>query len=159
MELTVSSKKNHLDVSRAKSVKRKTDEPSIESGVSQSRAVRPKLHAYIRSICRMYARQLRQDYKDNKIRNAFVFDSAIPELARLGYIALVDGRIEIPSWLPEELVYTIKRVKYHPIWMPSPKLLRLDAWMFEILWPTMKDGKIVWHYSPERGQSDEDMDV
>jgi hypothetical protein len=153
------SSKIHLGVSRAKPVKCELGEPIIKGSPPQSRSVTPKLHGYIRSICRMYAGQLRQDYKDNTIRNKVVFDSAIPELARLGYIVLVDGRINIPSWLPEALVHTIKRVKYHPIWMPSPKLLSLDAWMFEILWPTMKEGEIVWHYAPERGQSDEEFDA
>jgi hypothetical protein len=145
MELTMSSKK-HLDVSRTEPV---GDLPPQAA---------PKLGGYVRSICRMYARRLRHEYKDNTIRNAFVFESAIRELSRLEYIMLVDGKVNIPPWLPEALVYTIKRVKYHPIWMPTLKLLYLDGFMFEILLPTIEDGEIVWHYSPGRARHQYDED-
>jgi len=144
------SSKIRLDISGAESVK-------CELGGSLPQAA-PKLQGYVRSICRMYARRLRHEYKDNTIRNAFVFESTICELSRLGYIALVDGRIKIPTWIPEALVYTIKRVKYHPIWMPTLKLLYSDALIFEILLPTIEDGKIVWHYSPGRARHQYDED-
>jgi hypothetical protein len=90
------SSKTHLGVSGTESGK-------CELGDSLPQSA-SKLQGYVRSICRMYARRLRHEYN-------------------LGYIALVDWRINIPSWLPEGLVYTIKRVKYHPIWMPTLKLL------------------------------------
>jgi hypothetical protein len=70
----------------------------------------------------------------------------------------VDGRINIQSWLPQALVYTIKRVKYHPIWMPTLKLLYLDGLIYEILLPTIEDGKIVWHDSPGRARHQYDED-
>jgi hypothetical protein len=142
--------KLHLDVSGAESVE-------CELGGSLPQAA-TKLQGYVRSTCRMYARRLRHEYKDNTIRNAFVFESTIRELSRLGYIALVVGRIHIPTWVPEALVYTIKRVKYHPIWMPTLKLLYSDASIFAILLPTIEDGKIVWHYSPGRARHQYDED-
>jgi hypothetical protein len=89
------SSEKHLDVSGMEPVK-------CELGDSLAQAA-PKLQGYVRSICRMYARRLRHEYKDNTIRNAFVFETTIRELSRLGYIALVDGRINIPPWLPEAL--------------------------------------------------------
>jgi hypothetical protein len=106
MELTMLSK-THLDVSGTEPVKCALGDPSPQTA--------PKLQGYVMSICRMYARRLRQEYKDNTIRNAFVFESTIRELSRLQYITLVDGRINIPSWLPEAVIYTIKRIKHHPI--------------------------------------------
>jgi hypothetical protein len=42
--------------------------------------------------------------------------------------------------------------------MPTLKLLYSDALIFEILLPTIEDGKIVWHYSPGRARHQYDED-
>lgn len=82
--------------------------------------MKPNIYGLIRCILVAYAQGLRDKYPDQTIRNATVFESAIPELSRLGYIELVDGRHGIPAWLPDQMIRTIKRVKYQPIWMPGP---------------------------------------
>jgi hypothetical protein len=73
--------------------------------------------------------------------------TAIPEMAKHGYIELVDGAKEIPGWVPDSLVRTIKRVKYKPIWLPGPKFPDEPLDMDKYLWPTFEPGEIVWHHA------------
>jgi hypothetical protein len=78
------------------------------------------MHGLLECEFASYANLLRQRYPERIIRNATVFESAICEFSRLGYIQLVDARREIPSDLPEFLVRTIKRMKRQPVWVPGP---------------------------------------
>lgn len=109
----------------------------------------PKLQGLIHCILVRYAQFLRRKYPQLKIRNKDVFASGIREMARLGYIELVDGTKEIPDWLPDWLVRTVKRVKYHPIWMFGPRFP--DNALMELrLRPRIKDGRIVWRHTPSK---------
>jgi hypothetical protein len=108
--------------------------------------MKPKLYGYIYHILKAYAQRLRDEYPNLTIRNATVFESAIREFSRYGYIELVDGKRGIPAWLPDRLVRTIKRVKYKPIWMPGPNY-PYSGFISDFLRPSMKRGKIVWHHS------------
>lgn len=110
---------------------------------------RSKIYGLIRSILVAYAGGLREKYPGLMIRNEAVFASALRELSRHGYIQLVDGRRGIPTWLTEGLVRTVRRVKYHPIWMPGPRFPD-SGFVEKYLWPSMQDGKIVWHHSPSK---------
>ena len=111
--------------------------------------MKPKIYGLIRSILVAYAQDLRDKYPGLTIRNETVFASAIRELSRHGYIQLVDGRRGVPAWLPEPLVRTLRRVKYQPIWMPGPRFPD-SAFVEKYLWPSMKNGEIVWHHSPSK---------
>jgi hypothetical protein len=106
-----------------------------------------KLHVRVAQICSAYAHQLRQQYSGRWIGDVRVFLAAIAEMSRLGYIVLVDGKKNIPSWMSEEMVREIKRVKYEPIWMPTPKLHKIHV--FDVLQPTIVRGKnIAWRHLP-----------
>jgi hypothetical protein len=69
------SSRKHLDISGTEPAKCALGDASPQAA--------PKLQGYVRSICRMYARRLRQEFKDNTIRNSFVFESTFRELSRL----------------------------------------------------------------------------
>lgn len=111
--------------------------------------MKPKLYGLIHAILVLYAQRLRDEYPNLTIRNETVFELAIRELSRLGYIELVDGKRGIPAWLPDGMIRTIKRVKYEPIWMPGPNFPD-STFMEDFLQPSMKCGKVVWHHSPSK---------
>jgi hypothetical protein len=75
------------------------------------------MHGLLEGILVSFANQLRSNYPEQKIRNAAVFSSGVPEFARLGYIELIDARKSILSDIPAFLVRTIKRPKHQPIWV------------------------------------------
>ena len=66
--------------------------------------MKPKLYGLIHAILVLYAQRLRDEYPNLTIRNETVFESAIRELSRLGYIELVDGKRGIPAWVPDGMI-------------------------------------------------------
>jgi hypothetical protein len=73
-------------------------------------------HGYVWLICFEYASKLRQAYPGEKLRNDVMYNSAICEMARRGYIVLVEEKENIPQWMDQYWVRRIKRVKKFPIW-------------------------------------------
>jgi hypothetical protein len=102
----------------------------------------------VRARCQAYARDLRRRYPAMTIRNAQVFPSIIRELARYGYVELVEGKKRIPDWLLPDQVYTVWRAKYVPIWLPTLKWIHLEPLIFEISCPTIEGNESVLNYSP-----------
>jgi hypothetical protein len=107
------------------------------------------MHGLLESMFAQYARVLRTEYPGRSIRKATVFASAIQEFQRLGFIELVDARIEIPNDIPEFLVTTIKRAR-SPIWIPGRNFpddpFELDVTMK----PSLRGDKVVWKHTPSK---------
>src|SRR5712671_2652785 len=104
------------------------------------------MHALVRETFRDYARELRDRYNDRKIRNAVVFESAIKEFSRLGYIVLVDKMRGIPPEVFEGMMHSIKRTRHQPVWMRSRKFP--DMLVLLELRPSIRDGEIIWQFVP-----------
>jgi len=88
-----------------------------------------------------------------KIRNAAVFLSGVPEFACRGFIELVDARTKIPEGLPAFLVRTIKRAKYQPIWIPGSNRPGHPMDIYEQMKPSMRGDAIVWQHFPSKRRS------
>jgi hypothetical protein len=102
------------------------------------------MHALLKEMFRDYARQLRDRYNDRKIRTTMVFESAIKEYARLGYIVLVDKMRGIPPELSEHYIQRVKRIRHQPVWMPSRKFPNMPLDLLDEVRPSIRDGEITW---------------
>lgn len=110
------------------------------------------MHGLLECTFVNYANLLRTKYPDKTIRNAAVFDSAIRECSRLGYIELINSKRNMPANLPKRIVQTLKRVRHFPIWIMGPNFPD-DPWsMFDQLRPSMQGDEIVWHHHPSRSK-------
>jgi hypothetical protein len=116
------------------------------------KGIKENMYGLIECTLIDYARLLRQEKPGCKIRNADVVGSAIPEFANLGFIELVDARIEIPSDLPEFLIETIKRAK-PPIWIPGKNFPDNPFDIYDLMVPSLRNNEIVWKYTPPRRPS------
>ena len=116
-------------------------------------SIKENMYGLLESIFSDYASQLRSNYPKQKIRNAAVFSSGVPEFARLGYIELVDARKGIPDGLPAGLVRTIKRVRHQPIWIPGPNFPDEPWDLYEQMKPSMRGNEVVWQHFPAKHRS------
>jgi hypothetical protein len=107
--------------------------------------VKANMDRFVRSICLSYGMWLRGSHKGTKIRNEEIWGSAIGEMARLGYIVLIEGTDDIHPWMNEDLLRRIKLVKKFPIWVPSPKM---TSRIYDQMKATLENGKIVWTHTP-----------
>jgi hypothetical protein len=107
------------------------------------------LHALLKAIFAMYAADLRHRYKGHIIRNAAVFDSAIRECSRLGYIELVNSKKDAAN-VPDLIARRLKRVKHFPIWIMGPNFPDEPMNLLDQLRPSMKGGKVIWHHHPSQ---------
>jgi len=96
---------------------------------------------------------LRAKYPQQAIDDAAMCASGMPEFARLGYIELVDARINIPNGLPPGLVRTIKRAKYQPIWVPGRNFPNEPLDIFEQMQPSLRGNEIMWQNFPAKRPS------
>ncbi len=113
-------------------------------------SIKENMYGLLETLFVQYVTLLRSEYPDKTIRNAAVFDSGVPEFARLGYIELVDVRTGIPDYLPTFLVRSIKRAKHQPIWIPGPNFPD-DPWdIFKQMRPSVRGDKIVWQHIPAK---------
>jgi hypothetical protein len=122
---------------------RRTNKPTTQVFASQN------LHALLKAIFATYAADLRHRYKGHVIRNGAVFDSAIRECSRLGYIELVNSRKEVAG-VPALIARRLKRVKHFPIWIMGPNFPDEPMNLLDQLRPAMEDDKVIWHHHPSR---------
>jgi hypothetical protein len=107
------------------------------------------MHGLVESMFATYARTLRGRYPHRTIRNAAVFASAIQEFRRLGYIELVDARVEIPEGPPDFLISTIRRAK-PPIWIPGKNFPDDPFDLDESMKPSLRGDEVVWKHTPSK---------
>jgi len=113
-------------------------------------SIKENMQGLLECIFSDYANQLRSSYPKQKIRNAAVFASGVPEFARLGYFELVDARKGIPDGLPAGLVRTIKRARHQPIWIPGPNFPDEPWDLYDQMKPSMRADEVVWRHSPSQ---------
>jgi hypothetical protein len=106
------------------------------------------VHPLLENILMYYANELRSEYPELKIRNAVVFKSAILELARRGFIELVDARKCIPAHVSEDDAQRVKRMKHQPVWIPSPRWPDWSMDIHKLLRPYIRDDVVAWKYDP-----------
>jgi hypothetical protein len=111
--------------------------------------VSQNLHALLKAIFATYAADLRHRYKGHIIRNAAVFDSAIRECSRLGYIQLVNSKKDAAD-VPDLIARRLKRVKHFPIWIMGPNFPDEPMNLLDQLRPSMKGDKVIWHHHPSQ---------
>jgi hypothetical protein len=111
-------------------------------------SVTENMHPVLEQIFMSYANGLRVEYPAQKIRNAVVFKSAVSELARLGFIELVDVRKGIPAHVPADDAQRVKRMKHQPVWIPSAKFPDWAPDIFTLLQPYMRENTVAWKYDP-----------
>jgi hypothetical protein len=108
------------------------------------------IYALLKEIFSRYANVLRAQYPKQTIRNAAIFDSAIREFSRFGYIELVDCRRGVPPAIPGFMVRRLKRVRHHPIWIIGPQFPDDPRAILDEMRPSMNGDEIVWHHRPSR---------
>jgi hypothetical protein len=114
-----------------------------------NKLIKGNMHGLLEAIFVQYGKLLRSKYPEMTIRNANVFTSGVKELAKLGYIELVDARTKIPDGLPALLLRTIKRAK-PPIWIPGPKFPDEPLDIFKQMKPSLRGDEIVWEHIPAK---------
>jgi hypothetical protein len=95
-----------------------------------------------------YANELRSEYPALKISNALVFEAAISELARRGFIELVDARKGIPAHVSQYHAQRVKRIKRQPVWIPTGKWPDWSDDILNIVRPYMRGNAVAWKYNP-----------
>jgi len=120
----------------------RTNKPTRQVFASQN------LHALLKAIFSTYAADLRHRYKGHIVRNAAVFDAAIRECSRLGYIELV-SRNEAAD-VPDLIARILKRVRHFPIWIMGPNFPDEPMNLLDQLRPAMNGDKVIWHHHPSR---------
>jgi hypothetical protein len=123
-------------------------QPSPATRTNKSTFASQNLHALLKAIFATYAADLRHRYQGHIIRNAAVFDSAIRECSRLGYIELV-SRNEAAD-VPYLIARILKRVRHFPIWIMGPNFPDEPMNLLDQLRPSMKGEKVIWHHHPSR---------
>jgi hypothetical protein len=66
----------------------------------QNKMEPPRIDPFLYNYFLVYARDLREEFSGQTIRNAAVVESAVQEFARRGLITLVKAHDAIPDWLP-----------------------------------------------------------
>jgi hypothetical protein len=108
----------------------------------------PRIDAFLYQLFVRYARDLREKYAGQKIRNAAVVQSALREFFRRGLITLVKAEEGIPGWFPTVKVKCAKAKNGQPIWMPTKKLVQDWLEICDALSPALCGDSLCWSVRP-----------
>jgi hypothetical protein len=100
-----------------------------------------RVHEHLGYILMNGGNDLRDRYPDSRVSRAEFSRAAIPVLARLGFITLIDPEKPLPDWLQDRDRKLARRGGMQPIWMPTPNLPD-DVWRRVV--SGFRNGEITW---------------
>ena len=111
--------------------------------MSTTRSNQHRIDPFLRETLLIYARVLGLRHPCERIRNASVIETGLPEFERLGLAVLLKGRADVRSMTPR-VIKAVTGRNGRPFWKATDKLLEVGPGVFSFVRAEIEDGTISW---------------